>query len=159
MSVSLTSPITGGAQTGFTSPTYTVVADMPPNANTGKQWYCSALGGTQSGVRAHSISDPFTITFEKPSMLKTLQGLISAVTGLYGKVPENVYKGIFVRKGVNIAANNLPRVMEVDCRIRIPAGADNYDAANIRAAISATVGALNQISAGLGDTCVTGTLG
>jgi hypothetical protein len=90
--------------------------------------------------------------------LKTLQGLVSGLTGLYSKVPENVYKGVFIRKGVNIAADNLPRIMEVDCRIRVPAGADSYDAANVRGAISAAVGALNQISAGLGDTCVTGTL-
>jgi hypothetical protein len=157
MSITL-SAITGGAQTGFTSPTYTPTADMPPNANTGKQWYVSAVGGTQTGVRVHSISDPFTITFEKPSVLKTLTGLVSGLTGLYSKVPENVYKGVFIRKGVNIAANNLPRIMEVDCKIRIPAGADSYDPANIRAAISAMVGALNQVSAGLGDTVVTGTL-
>jgi hypothetical protein len=158
MTISVTTPVTGGAQTGFTSPTYTVVVDNPPNASTGKQWAVSATGGTQTGVRVHSISDPFTLTVERPGVLKTLANLISGVTGLYGKVPENSYKGFFIRKGVNISANNLPRVMEVDCRIRVPAGADSYDPANVRAAISLAVGYLNQVSAGLGDTVTSGTL-
>jgi hypothetical protein len=158
MSISLTSPVTGGAQTGFTSPTYTVGVDNPPNASTDKQWAVTAAGGTQPGVRTHAISDPFTVTFSRPSVLKTLGNLVSGLTGLYGAVPVNVYKGIFIRKGVNIAANNLPRIMEIDCRVRIPAGSDAYDSANIRAAVSLAVGCFNQQSAGLGDTFVSGTL-
>ncbi len=157
MTISLTN-ITGGAQAPFTTPGYTVTLDNAPNASTGKQWNVSAITGTQTGVRAHAISDPFTITFERPGVLKTLSGLVSGLTGLYGSVPTNNYKGIYIRKGVNIAANNVPRVMEVDCRIRVPAGADSYDSANVRAAISALVGALNQLSSGLGDTVVSGTL-
>jgi hypothetical protein len=151
------SNITGGAQTGFTTPGYTVTADNPPNATTGKQWNMSALTGTQTGVRVHAISDPFTATFERPASLQTLAGLISGVTGLYGTVPENVYR-VRARKGVNIAANNIPRIAYAECKIGIPAGADAYDPANVRAMISMLVGALNQVSAGLGDTLVTGTL-
>lgn len=155
MAISVSSPVTGGAQTGFTSPTYTLVVDQPPNASTGKQWYVSALGGTQTGVRSHSISDPFTITYEKPGVLKTLAGLISGITGLYGKVPDNVYVRR-VRKGVNIAANNLPRVAEMYQRTSIPAGADAYDAPNVRAMFSLASGADFATSAGIGDTLVTG---
>lgn len=157
MAISLTSPLTGGVQTGTTAPTYTLVVDNPPNASTGKQWNVSALAsGTFTGLRTHSISDPMTITFEKPNVMKTLVGLISGITGLYGKVPDNVY-GIRVRKGVNIAANNLPRIMEIYTRISVPAGADAYDAPNVRAAVSLFTGAVNSITAGLGDTYVTGT--
>ncbi len=151
--------ITGGAQTGFTTPGYTVAVDNPPDADVGKQWYVSAVTGTQTGVTAHSISSPFTITFERPKFLATLGNLLNALTGIYGKVPENVYTGIRIRKGVGIAANNVPRTMIIDMKIRIPAGADSYDAPNVRAALSAAVGALNQISAGLGDSLLSGSLG
>lgn len=157
MAVSLGN-ITGGAQTGFTTPGYNVAADNPPDADVGKQWYVSGLTGTQAGVVAHSISSPFTITFEKPKWLATLNALLNAITGIYGKVPENVYT-VRVRKGVSIAANNVPRVMIADMKIRVPAGADNYDPSNVRACMSALIGALNQVSAGLGDTTTTGSLG
>lgn len=157
MSVSLTTPVTGGAQTGFTAPTYTIVADVAPTIN-GKQWAVTALGGTQAGVRTHAPSDPFTITFERPSVLRTLSNLISGLTGLYGKVPNNVYTGIRVRKGMNIAANNVPRVGMIDMKMSIPAGADAYDAPNVRALIAAAIGSLNQVSAGLGDTAVSGVI-
>jgi hypothetical protein len=157
VAISVSSPVTGGPQTGFTSPTYTLVTDQPPNASTGKQWYVSALGGTQTGVRAHSISDPFTITYERPGVLKTLAGLISGITGLYGKVPDNVFTSR-VRKGVLIAANNLPRVAEAYRRISIPAGADSYDAPNVRALFSLSSGADWATAAGIGDTLVSGSL-
>jgi len=54
MSISLTN-VTGGAQTGFTTPGYTVAADNPPDATTGKQWNVSAVPGTQTGARVHDI--------------------------------------------------------------------------------------------------------
>jgi hypothetical protein len=158
MSISLTSPVTGGAQTGFTTPTYTIAVDNPPNATTGKQWSVTAVSGAGNTPRLHSISDPFTVTHERPGLLKSLAGLISGTTGLYGTVPENVYTAIRVRKGVNIAANNIPRVMVLDMKARIPAGSDAFNPVDIRAAVSFAVGCLNQASSGLGDTLVTGTL-
>jgi hypothetical protein len=158
MAVSLTTPVTGGVVTGSTAPVYTIIADQAPDASTGKQWLVSALSsGTYTGLRFHSISDPWTITFTRPRLLKTLMGLVSGLTGLYGKVPDNVY-GLKIRKGVNIAANNLPRVMEVDVVIRIPAGADAYDAANVRAPLSLLSGAVAQVVAGWSDTVVSGNL-
>jgi hypothetical protein len=158
MTISVTSPVTGGLQTGFTAPTYTIVTDRAPNASTGVQYAVTALGGTQpSDVRTHSGSDPFTVTFEKPAAYSTLSGLISGSTGLFGKVGENVYK-IRTRKGVNIASDNLPRLASCETHIRLPAGSDSYDPENIRAMISLQIGALNQVSAGLGDTLVTAIL-
>lgn len=158
MTISLTSPVTGGAQTGFTTPTYTVTADNAPNASTGKQWNVTAVSGTGNTPRLHAISDPFTVLFERPGLLKTLAVLVSGVTGLYGSVPENVYTGCRVRKGVNIAANNIPRVMVLDFKARVPAGADAFNPVDIRGGLSLFIGALNQVSAGLGDTLTTGTL-
>jgi hypothetical protein len=48
--------------------------------------------------------------------------------------------------------------MLIKIELDVPAGADTADAPNIRAAISAAIGALNQQSAGLGDTVISGVL-
>jgi len=155
MTWSLTTPITGGAQTGFTTPTYTIVADVAPDVN-GKQNAVSALGGTQAGVTVHSIQSPFTITFVRPKVFKYL-GKTNPVTGLLPNVPKNSWK-IIVRKGVTPLAGQPVSPLILSCNLDIPAGADTADAANIRAAISALVGALNQVSAGLGDSLVSGVI-
>lgn len=155
MSIAITSPITGGAQTGLTSPTYTNVADVAPDIN-GRQVAVTALGGTQTGVRAHAVSDPFTITFFRPKAPKALQ-TPNPVTGRYGTVPKNTYT-VIVRKGVNFAANQAPEVCTIRCSLDVPAGSDAYDSANIRAAVSALVGVLTQQSSGLGDLLVNGVI-
>lgn len=152
MSVTL-SNITGGAQTGFTTPGYTVTADVAPDTN-GKQVAVTAITGTQTGVRAHSVSDPFTITYTRPKVPKTLPSP-NPITGKYGNVPENEYT-VVIRKGVNIAANVAPMIAIKRVSTRIPAGADAYDAPNVRALESAFVGVSNQQSAGVGDMLVSG---
>lgn len=154
MAFSPSSPITGAAQTGFTSPTYTFVADVAPDVN-GKQNAITALGGTQTGVTAHSVSSPFTQTFTRPRVVRGLPAI--GVNGQYSNVPNNTYK-LLSRKGVLPAANQVARVMLIDTSFSIPAGSDTYDAANIRAALSAHIGVLTQIAASLGDTLVTGVM-
>lgn len=153
MSITLTGAITGGAQTGFTTPSYTASADVAPDVN-GKQAAVTALGGTQTGVRTHAVSDPFTGLFYRPKSPKALPA-INPVTGKYAIVPKNSYGFIF-RKGVNIAASQAPQVAICRVTFDIPAGADAYDSANIRALVSFVVGELNTNSAGLGDTLTTG---
>lgn len=155
MTVALSSPVTGGAQTGFTAPTYTIVTDQAPS-NNGKQYAVTALGGTQANVDVHTVSKPFTVSVFRPSSLKTLPQA-NPVTGVIKSIPNNVYK-IIVRKGVNPAVNQNPIVASVNCAISVPAGADTYEPEDIRAMISLAVGALNQVSAGLGDTTVSGIL-
>jgi len=149
----LTTPITGGAQTGFTAPTYTIVADVAPDVN-GKQNAVSALGGTQAGVTVHSIQSPMTVTFVRPRAFKFL-GKTNPVTGLLPNVPKNNWK-INVRKGVTPLAGQPPSLMLIGITIDVPAGADTADAPNVRAGISLAIGALNQMSAGLGDSLVSG---
>jgi hypothetical protein len=153
MSVNLTSPVTGGAQTGFTAPTYTHVSDVALDTN-GKQYAVTALGGTQAGVRAHSASDPFTFLYVRPKVYKAL-GKPHPVTGLLQSVPKNTHL-IKIAKGAIPLAGQPSSVMTIRCLLEIPAGSDTADPANLRAAISLLVGALNQLSAGLGDTLVTG---
>lgn len=58
MSITFPGTLTGAEQTGFTSPTYTTAADNAPDFNA-KQVAVTAVGGTQAGVTAHSVSSPF----------------------------------------------------------------------------------------------------
>jgi hypothetical protein len=156
MSISVTSPITGGAQTGFTAPTYTNVPDTAPPGNPGKQVAVTAVGGTQVGVTTHSVASPFTINFTRPANLRIL-GQPNPVTGVVAAVPTNTYKCI-VRKGVTPLAGQAFRTAILTANCDIPAGADNADAPNVRAAFSAFIGVLNQQSAGMGDMAVSGIL-
>lgn len=155
MSVTFTSPITGLAQTGLTTPTYTHVADLAPDSN-GRQVAVSALGGTQTGVITHSVAAPFTLTVVRPKVYKAL-GKANPVTGLISSVPRNTYKFI-TRKGVLPLAGQPYQTMLVTTTIDVPAGSDLADPANIRAALSAHFGGISQQSAGFGDTGVTGIL-
>jgi hypothetical protein len=153
MSFTVTSPVTGGAQTGFTTPTYTLLTDVAPTVN-GKQYAVSAVSGTGNTPRLHSVSDPFTITLSRAAVLNSLPSP-NAVTGKYAKVPRNVHK-ILLRKGVNYAANQAPEVFLARLELDIPAGGDSYNPIDVRAGLSLLIGALTQISAGIGDTAVTG---
>lgn len=155
MTFSLTSPITGTAQTGLTSPTYTLTTDTPPNANA-KQSVVTALGGTQTGVVTHSVAAPFSIAMFRPQNPQVLTP-VSPVTGVLTKVPMNTYK-VITRKGVLPLAGQSYKPMVITTMIEVPAGSDTADPANVRAALSAHIGALSQQSAGIGDTTVQGVL-
>lgn len=153
MAVALSSPVTGGAQTGFTAPTYTITADIAPDVN-GKQWAVTALGGTQVGVAAHSVAQPFTWTYWKPKVFRVL-GKPNPTTGLVSSVPVNVHK-IVVRKGVLPLAGQPYTNASVEVSIKIPAGSDVAAPAELRGMLSMAIGAINQVSAGIGDTTISG---
>lgn len=155
MSVTISSPITGSAQTGFTAPTYSLTSDIAPSPN-GKQYAVTSLGGTQTGVDSHSVSKPFTISVFRPAVLKTLPSA-NPVTGVIKSIPVNTYK-LIVRKGMVPSVNQSALVGSVNVAINVPAGADTYEPEEVRAMLSAAIGALSQISAGLGDTTVSGIL-
>lgn len=155
MSFGPSSPVTGGPQTGFTTPTYTIVSDVPPNSHS-EQLAVTALGGTQAGVTVHSVSSPFTITVERPAQYKQL-GTPNPMTGLVSNVGRNVTV-VRTRKGALPLAGQPYQIAMVETRISVPAGADTADAANIRAMLSAHIGTLWNQSAGLGDTLIDGVL-
>lgn len=155
MAFSLTSPVNGAAQSGFSAPTYTLTADTPPNYNA-KQWAVSAVGGTQVGVIPHSVAAPFTIAMFRPQVLKTLAP-VDPVTGVLRQVSMNTYK-VVVRKGVVPLAGQAYKPLIVTLMIEVPAGSDLADAPNVKAAMSLAVGAAWQQAAGIGDTTLTGTL-
>jgi len=155
MAVSLSTPVTGTAQTGLTSPTYTVSVDTAPDA-TGKQWAVTALGGTQTGVTTHSVSSPFTFTAFRPKVFKSL-GLADPSTGVIYRVGKNRWRYI-TRKGVTPASGQSAGLMLITTDVEILAGADTYDPANVRAALSFHFGCVSQQSAGIGDSGTNGIL-
>lgn len=155
MAISVSSPVTGAAQTGFTTPTYTHAADVAPDWNA-RQYAVSALGGTQANVRVHSASDPFTITVFRPKTFAQL-GKPNPTTGVVKYVPMNLWR-ILVRKGVLPLAGQSYVPASIDMRISIPAGSDLADPSNIRAMLSCAFGVVAQQSAGIGDSMVTGTM-
>lgn len=152
MAITISSPITGSAQTGLTSPTYTVVVDQ--SSDNTKQVAVTALGGTQTGVTTHSATNPFSLQIQKPKVFKTL-GSANPGTGIIANVPVNTFR-VVTKKGVMPASQQAPRLMTIDTSLHIVSGSDFYDPQNVRAAIAAHIGLLQQISAGLGDLTVTG---
>lgn len=152
MAIGFTSPLTGGAQTGLSSPTYTATVDVAPQGR-GKQWAVTSLGGTQTGVRTHSGSDPFTVLYQPPAVIRP--GPLANAQGYVARPPMNVHKFV-IRKGANFATNQAPSTALFRGEFEVPAGSDLQDAANIRALASAVVGFFNQNSAGIGDTLVSG---
>lgn len=151
MAISFSTPVTGGPQTGFTSPTYTIAAAIAPDANQ-RQWAVTALGGTQAGVTVHSGSSPFTLTCSQPKTFKVL-GKANPITNVVANVPMNVYK-IGVRKGMTPLAGQPFAIGQAWTLYSVPAGADTADPSNVRAMASLHTGAAWQQSAGIGDTLV-----
>jgi hypothetical protein len=148
------SPVTGGPITGFTSPTYTLVADTPPDVN-GKAYAVSALGGTQTGVVISSASVPFTLLFQRPKIIRTLQALNG--NGALPSVPMNEY-ALSVYKGVVPLAGQPAVKALLRLAMRAPAGADAADKANLLAALSLLAGVLWEQSNEIGDSIIAGTL-
>lgn len=153
--ITIPTSLTGGAQTGFTTPGYTTSVDTPPDVNS-KQVAVTALTGTQAGVDAHSVSRPFTLTVTKPRQFAAL-GKPNPATGLISSVPRNKHKFV-TRKGVLPLAGQPDQVLIIRTEIEVPAGTDTADAPNIRAALSAHIGLLSNQSAGFGDTAINGVL-
>lgn len=155
MAISLTSPVTGATVSGLTSPTYTVVVDQPPNSYS-KQWYVSAIGGTQTGVDPGSTaSKPWTFTFSRPASIKTLNAV--DVTGVIRSVGYNVYE-MLMRRGFIPLAGQSVRLANWKAHMPVLVGSDSADTANIRAAVSSFVGVMNQQASGLADSMISGSL-
>lgn len=155
MTFAVTSPVTGAPQTGFTSPTYTLTADTPPDINA-KQWVVTALGGTQAGVSLHSVNSPFTLAMFRPKQYKQL-GTPNPSTGVISNVPSNSFK-IITRKGMLPLAGQPVKTGMVTIIVDNPAGADTASPAEMRAALSLAFGAAWQQASGVGDTVINGVL-
>lgn len=155
MSFAPASPVTGAAVTGLTTPTYTIVTDVAPNVN-GKQYAVTALGGTQTGVDVNTVSKPFSVTFFRPAVLRTLPQA-NPVTGIIKNVPVNTYK-LITRKGALPSASQTAMVARITTIIEVPAGTDTYEPEEIRAMISAHFGVGWAQADGISQTVLTGVL-
>lgn len=155
MAITIPGSVTGSAQTGFTTPGYTTTVDTPLSVNS-KQSAVTALTGTQAGASAHTVSKPFILYVSKPAQPAVL-GKPNPTTGLIAQVPNNVYT-VGTTKGVLPLAGQPNAKMTVRTIITVPAGADTADAAEIRAALSAHIGLVSSVSAGMGDTAINGVM-
>jgi len=155
MSFNPSTPVTGAAVNGLTSPTYTLSTDVAPSIN-GKQYAISALGGTQTGVDVNTVSKPFTLTFFRPQVLRTLPAP-NPVTGVIKSIPTNTYK-LISRKGASPAANQSNLVAKITTVIEVPAGTDTYEPEELRALVSCHFGAGWANASGIADTIITGTM-
>lgn len=155
MSFNPSSPVTGAAVTGLTTPTYTLTVDTAPATNA-KQWTVSALGGTQTGVTVHSVSKPFTLSVFRPVVLRVLPQT-NPITGIIRNVPVNQYK-VITRKGATPAVNQINSVARITTIIEAPAGTDTYDIAELKAMISLHMGAVYAQASGLADVVPSGTI-
>lgn len=152
--IDITSPVIGATVGGLTSPTYTFTADAAPFPN-GKQYAVSALGGTQAAVSVHSISRPFTCTWVRPKVFRLLGN--PDATGIVRNVPRNVWK-LITRKGALPASSQPAQVAIVETNISIPAGTEAQSLNELKAALSAHIGVLQQQLVNLGDSLGTGLL-
>lgn len=148
MAFNPTSPVTGKAISGLTSPTYTLTADTPPSPNA-RQFIVSALGGTQTGVVAHGLSNQFTLTAFKPANVKTLPALGS--NGILRAFPRNAFEFLF-RKHVGVLANQPLQMAMVRTIVSLPAGADVYDLVELKALWSCYTGVMGDNAQALFDT-------
>lgn len=134
------SPVTGLTIAGLTTPTYTLSADQGVDVNW-KQFLVSALGGTQTGVRVHSASDPFTVAMSRPKVLKPRPATNPAGTGFTGLGTKNNYV-LVARKGVIPITNAAPEVALVRMEFAIPSGSEANDLINLKAMLSCLIGYL-----------------
>jgi hypothetical protein len=75
--------------------------------------------------------------------------------GVLPNVPVNTYV-VNTRKGLTPLAGQASVLGSIRSQINVPAGTDLADPANVRAMISAHIGALQQMSAEIGETALTG---
>lgn len=148
-------PITGAAVAGLTSPTYTIAQDVAPSIN-GKQWAVTALGGTQTNVDVNTVSKPFSISFFRPPVLRTLPQA-NPVTGVIKSVPMNTYK-LITRKGVQPSVNQTAMTARITTVIEVPAGSDTYEPEDLRAMVSAHFGTGWNQASGIADSIVSGVI-
>jgi hypothetical protein len=144
--------ITGATQSAFTTPTYTLAADLAPDVNS-RQYVVTALGGTQTDVRASTAGDPFTLTVKK-TPYKAIP-VRNPVNGSYGNVPLNRVELLF-RKGMQIDSLDTLRTGNLRIITEIPAGAESNDPANIKALLCFAIGLLVEESQDIADSQIAG---
>ncbi len=150
MAISLAN-ITGIVLNGFTAPVFNMTVDTPP-AGIQKQSVVSSFGGTLTGARVHSPSDPFTI-----AILKGVAAAFPKVNlqGFIGRAGRNKYT-FLLRKGTIPLVGQTPQVSDLRIELNVVSGAEVNDKANVAALLSAGGALLNREAANYLDTAFTG---
>lgn len=152
----LSSPITGATQDLFTSPTYTLSSDTALESNQ-KAYIVSAVGGTQSGVDAHSVGNPFQVVIQRPKNVKLPTAAVLEAVGFQGNAQVNEHK-LITRKSATINSLGGSARILVETRFVVPVGAVETSPEEIQAALSAHIGALNQDATDWWDIISSGSL-
>lgn len=147
MNIVPNTPIGGAVILPLVTPTFTVAETAAPDVN-GRSWIVTTLGGTQTGVNTHSISNPFQISVWVPKVPAQAVALDSQGKRTRNS-PRNEYR-IVVRKGTSTVTNQPTENMVVDVAIRVPAGAETNDYPNVVAGLSAAIGFIFDEAAGIG---------
>jgi hypothetical protein len=144
------SPVTGAAVTGLTSPTYTLTSDTPVNSNS-KAYAVTALGGTQTGVDVHAASKPFRLYASRPANIRSAP-LPNPVTGAIPTSPRNVYV-IGVDKGAVPVSGQASQIARIRAEFSIPAGTDVNEPEELLAMVSLFAGAVWAQADGIAQLC------
>lgn len=139
--------------TGLTNPTWTLSLDGTAPMPTSKQYAVTALGGTQPGVSAHSIGNPFFARFTRPAAYKQLGNPNTA--GVIKAFPKNYYELLTV-KGVLPLANQPIQQFPIRTSIGLPAGSDVADPVSVASALVAHASLLWQLAEEIRKTVITG---
>lgn len=154
MSISLTSPVAGTNQTGFTSPSFVIIPDVAPDVN-GKQWVIESSTGTQTASN-NEVGNPFSFVFWRPKVFKALPSGVS-ITGFSRSIPKNEWV-CKTTKAVKVNSLGGTSLAEVVTYIRIPVGAIAASADDLKAMLSMHGGAISQDTTQWFDTIQSGTL-
>lgn len=161
MSLSVSTPISGSHQTGFTSPSFAVSQDNAVQVNA-RRWIVTSTTGA-GGVAGHTVSNPFMVQVSRPAVFKPAPTYLGPIgpggLALYRGTGKNEYR-VIVKKGTAVA-EGLTGLIDVDLTMRIPSGAEIAAPSDVRAALSLLGGFIaNETtnSAGLGDMLIQGTL-
>lgn len=153
---SLTSPVAGAAISGLTSPTYTLAVDTAPSPF-GKQYYVSALGGTQTGATAHSPTKPFTATLTRPQQVRTAAPARTNSNALVANV-RNKWVMVIRKGGLVNASLAIPGLMVNRDEIDIAAGMEDSSPVEIAAFVSFKAGCWWNNAQAFSDSFRTGTI-
>jgi len=138
MSITLAGPTAAITTTSLTAATYTFTSALAAD-NRSKAFVVSALGGTQTGVSAHSVDAPKKFNVKNPAQF--LQpSAYNATSGRYGKVPKNSTRVVGTGSAKVTATQWETIPMSLD--IGVPAGAMSYDRANVEASVAFFIAAL-----------------
>lgn len=156
MSLTITGTIAGTAVTSAASPVFTATEDTSAGPNF-RRWYITTVASA-NGASAHSVSSPFYIELHRPAVFKPQPIYDQTGTRIVsGPIGRNTYK-IRIVKGV-ATSTSTPSILLFEGAFQVPAGSDTADAPNVRVVLSLLGGLINEDSANLAETFVTGLLG